>query len=198
MAGFDIASNMLAQSKQPALSLNNGLRKSPAQIHKWSVLGAASAAGDQAPFYNLLTDVAQGSYNLVAPTPSQSAWSTATMARYIADTVCGLRMIHFTGASTNTLLANGTMNFVRRMPNGDTQTQNIDLSTFVTPNRFDPTILSVPINGEVLDGYTYVRLFTDGAVGRNSYTASFVWGDAYDKRADAPTATPAVVAAPGQ
>jgi hypothetical protein len=119
------------------------------------------------------------------------------MARYIADNPAGLRMIHLTQASVDRLFDDATLRFVRSTPDVSTQTETVRCSTFVDNRRFDQRILSVPINGEVFDGYTYVRCITKGASSPNSYTATFVWGPSNDKRADAPATRAAVVAGPG-
>jgi hypothetical protein len=148
-------------------------------------------------FYNLLSDVAEATNHiLVAPT-APSGWSPATMARYIADNPAGLRMIHLTQASVDRLFDDATLRFVRATPDVSTQTETVRCSTFVDNRRFDQRILSVPINGEVFDGYTYVRVISRGAATPNSYTATFVWGPSNDKRADAPATRAAVVAGPG-
>jgi len=174
------------------------IRRSAPQEHLWTVTGTANAVQrDQMPFYNLLTDVAEsGSDILGAPTPP-SGWSTATMARYIADNPAGLRMIHLTNASVDRLFDNAALRFVRATPDASDQKETVRCSTFVDNRRFDQRILSIPINGEVFDGYTFVRLITAGAAVANSYTVTFVWGASNDKRADAPATRAAVVAGPG-
>lgn len=178
------------------VSLDN-IRRAAPQEHLWTVTGSAGAGGiDQMPFYNLLTDTAESGATLGAPTPP-SGWSTATMARYIADNPAGLRMIHLTNASVDRLFDNATLRFVRSTPDASAQTETVRCSTFVDNRRFDQRILSVPINGEVFDGYTFVRVLTAGAASANSYTATFVWGASNDKRADAPATRAAVVAGPG-
>jgi hypothetical protein len=178
-------------------SLDN-IRRAAPQEHLWTVTGTANASQvDQMPFYNLLTDVAESATSILgSPTPP-AGWTAATMARYIADNPAALRLIHLTQASVDRLFDNGTLRFVRKTPDIAEQTETVRMSTFVDNRRFDTRILSIPINGEVFDGYTYVRLLTAGAASPNSYTATFVWGSASDRRADAPAATAAVVAGPG-
>ncbi len=173
------------------------IRRAAPQEHLWTVTGTATAVQvDQMPFYNLLTDVAESASSILgAPTPP-SGWSTATMARYIADNPAGLRMVHLTNASVDRLFDNGTFRFIRNTPDISQQTETVRLTTFVDNRRFDQRVLSIPINGEVFDGYTYLRILTAGAAAANSYTATFVWGSANDKRADAPATRAAVVAGP--
>jgi hypothetical protein len=174
------------------------IRRAAPQEHLWTFTGTANASQtDQAPYYNLLADVAESnSHILGTPTPP-TGWSTATMARYIADNPAGLRMIHLTNASVDRLFDDATLRFVRSTPDASAQTETVRCSTFVDNRRFDQRILSIPINGEVFDGYTYVRILTRGAASPNSYTATFVWGASNDKRADAPPTRAAVVAGPG-
>lgn len=178
------------------VSLDN-IRRAAPQEHLWTVTGTATAVQrDQMPFYNLITDVAESASDILgAPTPP-TGWSTATMARYIADNAAALRMVHLTNASVDRLFDNGTFRFIRSTPDISVQQETVRLTTFVDNRRFDQRILSVPINGEVFDGYTFLRVLTAGAASANSYTATFVWGSANDKRADAPAARAAVVAGP--
>lgn len=198
---MDIASNINMRSAQgvgvrPA-SLDN-IRRAAPQEHLWTIVGTANAAQvDQIPFYNLLADVAESATSILGAGTPPSGWSTAAIARYIADNPAGLRMVHLTNASVDRLFDNATFRFVRNTPDISSQTETVRLSTYVDNRRFDQRILSVPINGEVFDGYTFLRILTAGAAAANSYTATFVWGSANDKRADAPQTSAAVVAGPG-
>lgn len=178
------------------LSLDN-IRRTAPQSHKWTFTGTAGAGSyDQAPFYNLLTDTAESSATLGAPSPAAGGWSAATVARYIADNAAPLRNIHFSGASVDSLLENSTLRFIRKTPDVSEQVETIFLSTFVHDGRYQPKVLSVPINGEVLDGYTFVRVLSPGAASPNSYTATFSFGSTNDKRAEVPPARAAVIAQP--
>lgn len=174
-------------------------RVAPAK-HKWNVTGTVGAATrtDQTPFYNLLTDVAKGAtFDLVAPTAAVSGWSAATIARYIADNASPLINMHFTGASSDTLLGDGTVEFIRKTPDGNDVTQPEFLSTFRHDMQYQPKVLSVPINSEVLDGYTYPRVLTAEATPTaNSYALTFTFGPTLDKRADVPLAEAGVVTGP--
>jgi hypothetical protein len=178
------------------LALDSGKRAAP-QSHKFTVVGEDGAGIDQAAFYNLRSDVAESGATLVAPTPSAPGWTLAQVNRYIGDCPASLRNIHFSGASTNSLLENSTVRFVRCTPDVAEQTETIFLSTFVHDQRFQPTVLSVPVAGEILDGYTYVRILSPQAMeSPNGYTVTFSFGAAPDRRGDIPVARGAVVAGP--
>lgn len=180
------------------------INRAAPQVHRWTVSGTIGAASlnDQAAFYNLLADQLEGTN--VAATPvfaSTSRYSATTATRYIADNAAPLRMMHFTGAvgaGAATLLESTKVRFIRETPDGAQQFEQVELSTFVSPQRYQTGVLSVPINGEVLDGYTYVRVISPEAlVTANGYTLSFAFGPTIDKRGDVPAARPAVVVSPG-
>jgi hypothetical protein len=200
---MDIASSLLSDSANAGLkplSLEKINRAAP-QTHRWTFTGAVGAATDQAPFYNLLTDVAEAGATLGTPAFASSAsYSAATATRYIADCPAPLRTMHFTGAAGTgaaTVLERTVVKFIRITPDGSEQREQIELSTFVSDQRFQTGVLSVPINGEVLDGYTYIRVLSpQGTPTANGYNLSFAWGATIDKRADVPAARPAVVASP--
>jgi len=178
------------------MSLDGGRRAAP-QSHKFTVTGTAGSGIDQMPFYNLRTDVAESGSTLGSPTPSAPGWTLAQVNRFIGDCPASLRNIHFSGASSNSLLENSTIRFVRSSPDVAEQTETIFLSTFVHDGRFQPTVLSVPVAGEVLDGYTYVRILSPQSTPTAaSYTVTFSFGAAPDKRADIPVARGAVVSGP--
>lgn len=174
-------------------------RSSP-QKHKWNITGTVGAATrtDQTAFYNLLTDVVKSStHDLVAAVAAVSGWTPATIARYIADNPSPLINIHFTGASTDALLGDGNIEFVRKTPDGNEVLQPEFLSTFRHDMQQQPKVLSVPVNSEVLDGYTYPRVLTAEATPTaNSFSATFTFGATLDRRADVPLAEAGVVGAP--
>jgi len=196
---MDIAANMLAPASSAgirALSLDNIKRAAP-QSHKWAAAGAVGAGTDQFPFYNLITDTAESGATLGTPTVSAGGWSVAQVTRYIADNPAPLRNMHFTGAaggSASTLLENGTLRFLRSSPDVSVQQETIPLSTFVSADRYQTSVLSVPINGEVLDGYTFARVLTpQHGVTANSYVLTFNFGATEDRRASVPPASAAVI-----
>lgn len=177
------------------------------QKHKWSVTGTvgASTRTDQVAFYNLIADVAKGAtFDLVTPAVSVAGWSAATIARYIGDCPAPLITIHLTGANTggaanNNLFGDGTIEFLRRMPDGNDVFQPEPLSLFRHDMTQLPTVMSVPVNSEVLDGYTYPRILTAEATpSANGYQATFVFASTYDKRADVPQARAAMVQQPAR
>lgn len=186
------------------LSLDGGkINRAAPQVHRWSVTGTVGAAtlNDQAAYYNLLSDQLEGTNVAATPTFSSSArYSASTATRYIADNAAPLRLMHFTGAAGTgaaTLLENTRVKFVRETPDGAQQFEQIELSTFVSPQRYQTGVLSVPINGEVLDGYTYVRVISPEATPTaNGYSLSFAFGATNDKRAEVPAARAAVVVSP--
>lgn len=178
------------------LALDGGKRAAP-QSHKFTVTGAVGTGVDQMPFYNLRTDSAESGATLGTPSPSAPGWSLAEVNRYIGDSPASLRNIHFSGASSNSLLENSTIRFVRNTPDVAEQTETIFLSTFVHDQRFQPTVLSVPVAGEILDGYTYVRILSPQSTpAAASYTVTFSFGASPDRRSEIPVARGAVVAGP--
>jgi hypothetical protein len=197
---MSIAESVMADASQTGvrpLSLDQVQRGKP-QAHKWAVAGTvgASTRTDQAVFYALLADTAKDStHDLVTPTAGVSGWSASTIARYIADNPSPLINIHFTGASTDSLLAEGALEFVRKTPDGAVQSELIFLSRFRHEMTQIQKILSVPVNSEILDGYTWLRVLTAEATPTaNSYNATFSFGATLDKRAEVPQARAGVVA----
>ncbi len=203
---MSIAASMLSGNANAGikpLSLDGKINRAAPQVHQWTVAGTIGVLKDQTPFYNLLTDDLEGTNVAGVPTfASSTKYTAASATRYIADNLAPLRMMHFTGvAGTNSATVLETMKllFKRFTPDGAAQTEQVLLSTFVTPNRFQTGVLSVPINGEVLDGYTYPIVVNDeGSAVAVAYTVSFAFGATNDPRADVPAARPAVVTAPGQ
>lgn len=177
----------------------NAARMAP-QKHKWSVTGTvgASTRTDQTTFYNLLSDTAKGAtYDLVTPTAAVSGWAASTIATYIAHNPAPLINMHFTGASTDALLGDGSLEFIRKTPDGNEVSQPEFLSAFRHDMQYQPKVLSIPIQSEVVDGYTFVRVLTAEATPTaNSFTVTFTFGATLDKRADVPQSRAAVVAAP--
>lgn len=200
-----IASNLLADSNSAGLrplSLEGKINRAAPQVHRWTFTGTVGAGTDQAPFYNLLTDVAEAGYTLGAPAFASSAlYSAATATRYLADNPAPLRTMHFTGATgtgSATLLERTVVKFLRNTPDGAQQVEQVELSTFVDDRRYQVGILSVPINGEVMDGYTFARVNSpQGTPTANGYNLSFAWGATNDKRAEVPATRPAVVGRAG-
>lgn len=192
---MDIAGSMLADADRAGLkSLSlDGIRRAAPQAHRWTVAGTAAATTDQVAFYNLKADTTESGATAGTATPP-SGWSTAEIARYIADNPAPLRTMHFSGASADDLLERTIIRFLRSTPDAAQQQETVFLSTYVHDGRFQPKVLSVPINGEVLDGYTYPRVLSPGASGAQSYTLTFAFGATNDKRADVPPAGGAVVA----
>jgi len=168
------------------------------QKHKWSIAGTVGAATrtDQVPFYNLLTDIAKGAtFDLVTPTAAVAGWTNVTIARYIADNPAPLINMHYTGASTDSLLGDGSIDFVRKTPDGNEVVQPEFLSTFRHDMQQQPRVLSIPVNSEVLDGYTYCRSLTAEATPTaNSYQLTFTFAPTIDRRGDIPMGEPGVVA----
>lgn len=195
---MDIARSMMqpaVNSGVQPLSLDNKLgQRARAQTHKWTFTGTVGTGTDQAPFYNILTDVAESGNTLGSPAPAQSGWSAAAVARFIADNPAPLVNMHFTGATTSTLLEGGVLTFVRKTPAGAQNVHDEQMSTFTSSMRYQPTILSIPIEGEVFDGYTYVRVKTAQATPTaNGYNLTFTFGGTNDKRAEVPEAQAMVV-----
>lgn len=204
---MQIAASMMdnaANAGIKPLSLDGGkINRAAPQVHRWSVTGTVGAAtlNDQAAFYNLLSDSLEGTNVAATPTfSSSSRYSAASATRYIADNAAPLKMMHFTGAvgtGAATLLESTVVKFVRETPDGSSQSEQIELATFVSPNRYQTGVLSVPINGEVLDGYTYPRVISpEGTPTANGYKLSFAFGATNDKRADVPAARAATVVSP--
>lgn len=196
----DIAASVLADASQAGvrpLSLDNLKRAAP-QAHKWAVTGTvgASTRTDQTTFYNLLADTAKSAtHDLVTPTAGVSGWTAATIARYIADNPSPLVNMHFTDASLDSLLRGGSLEFVRNTPDGAAQSELVFMSRYAHDMQYQPKVLSVPINSEILDGYTFCRVLTAEATPTaNSYNVTFTFGSTNDKRADVPLARPGVVA----
>ncbi len=191
---MDIAASLLSDSANNGirpLSLEKVNRAAP-QIHKWRFTSVTLASGtDQVPYYNLMADTAEGSNTLGAPTfTSSSVFSAATATRYIADNPAPLRLMHFTsatGAGAAVLLESSVLQFLRNTPDGASVRETVEMSTFVSPNRYQTGVLSIPINGEVMDGYTFVRVNSPQSAGTAAgYVLSFSWGATNDKRADVP------------
>lgn len=195
---MNIADSMMADAHNVGvkpLSLD-GIRRAAPAAHKWASGGTNGATTDQHAFYNLLTDTAESGATLGTPVPSATGWTAATVARYIADNPSPLRNVHFSGASVSTLLEQSTLRFVRKTPDVSEQVETIFLSTFVHDMRYQTGVLSIPINGEVLDGYTFPRFLSPGAATAPTFTVTFSFGATNDKRADVPGARAAVVAPP--
>jgi len=135
---------------------------------------------------------------LGTPAFASSAFYTAAQAtRYIADNSAPLTMAHFTraaGSSSATLLAGTVLKFLRFVPDGDQQQEQIEASTYVSADRFDPTVLSIPIDGEVFDGYTFLRVNSPQATPvAAGYNLTFRFGPTLDRRAEVPGASGTVV-----
>ena len=197
---MDLAENIAIQDAHGVgirpVNLDAGRRAAP-QSHRWSVTGTAGSTRDQADFYNLLTATAESAATL-CPTlsPASSSFSAAQIARYIADNPAPLRMLHLTGASSDNLFDSGELRFKRVTPDLSDQSETVLLDGFVHDQRQDRKVLSIPINGEVLDGYTWPRLLTAGTVAAATYKATFAFGATNDKRADVPATRAAVVMPP--
>ena len=179
-----------------AVHLDAGRRAAP-QTQRWSVTGTAGSTNDQSDFYNLLTAVVESSATLSPTlTPASSSYTAAQLARYIADNPAALRMIHLTSASVDNLFDGAQLRFKRITPDLADQSETVLLDTFVHDQRQDKKVLSIPINGEVLDGYTWPRLLTPGQVAAATFKISFAFGAANDKRADVPGTRAAAVMPP--
>lgn len=197
---MDLAENIAMQDAAGVgirpVHLDSGRRAAP-QTHRWSITGTAGSTRDQADFYNLITATAEAAATLCPTiTPAASAFNSAAMARYIADNPAPLRMLHLTGASSDNLFDSGELKFRRQTPDLSEQSETVLLDGFVHDQRQDKKVLSIPINGEVLDGYTSVRLLTAGTVAAATYKASFAFGATNDKRGDVPATRAAVVMPP--
>jgi hypothetical protein len=202
---MDIASSMLASggaSGIKPLSLEGKINRLSPQVHQWTVEGEVGSGKDQTAFYNILVDEADGTNDEITPTfDSSDKYTSAAATRYIADVLLPLRMMHFTGASgtlSASVLETARLKFKRFMPDGAEQIEQVLLSTFVGPDRFQPTVLSVPINGEVLDGYTYpIVEAKQGDPTASGYSLAFAFGASNDPRADVPATRAAIVRTPG-
>lgn len=179
------------------LSLDSLKRAAPA-AHQWSVTGTVGAATrtDQTTFYNLLADTAKSAtHDLVTPTQQVSGWTAATVARYIADNPSPLINLHFTDATLDGLLRAGKIEFVRNTPDGAAQSELVFMSRYAHDMQQQPKVLSIPINSEIVDGYTFFRVLTAEATPTaNGYNLTSTFGATNDKRAEIPLGVPGVVA----
>ena len=188
--------NMQTQSALRPLGLDaSKFNRAAPQSVKWTFLGAVASGTDQAPYYNVLTDVTESGATLGAPAPSDAAWSAANATAYLRDNPAPLENVHLLAASVTDLFDRSTIKLIRRTPNGDEQTAKLDLGKFISDQRFQTTVLSVPIEGEPLDGWTYVRILSpQKLVTANGYQAIFNFAESVDKRAELPQARGSVVA----
>jgi len=170
-------------------------RAAPQSV-KWSFTGAVGTATDQAPFYNVLGDVVESGATLGTPAPSDSAWSAANATAYLRDNPAPLENIHLLAATVSDLFDRSVIKLIRRTPDGNEQTAKLDLGKFVSDQRYQTNVLSVPIEGEPLDGWTYVRILSpQKTVTANGYSAIFNFAESIDRRADLPAARGSVVGA---
>lgn len=158
--------------------------------HLWSVQGQLGSGYDQIPFYNLLTDTQKNSSHIVgSPTPSEAGWTAATVARYIADRPAALQLAHFTDANNNSILGAGRLEVVRNTPDGQNAERPTKFAQYRTSQQYNKDVLSVPLDGVALDGYTYIRVITpQDAATAVTYSVTFAMTESMDKRAIVPAA----------
>lgn len=183
---------------------NNGTRALSADagggvrevVHLWEVQGEAGGTEkDQVAFYNLRDDVAKdANHLLISPTPGETGWNAASIARYVGDRPCALQNIHLTGASRDTLFDSLRLEFVRQEPHGSSAQQARYGQRHRHGNQFQQGIMDIPVPGEPLDGYTYPRIITGGTpaalagAGTEQYTATMTVLESTDPRMLVPAA----------
>lgn len=197
MSGFSAAlkgSTTQSGLKPMGLDATKFNRAAPQSV-RWTFTGTVGSGTDQAPFYNVLADVAESGNTLGTPAPSDSAWSAANATAYLRDNPAPLENVHLLAATATDLFDRSVIKLVRRTPDGNEQTAKLDLGKFISDQRYQTNVLSVPVEGEPLDGWTYVRVNSpQRTVTANGYNAIFNFAESVDKRADLPAARGSVVA----
>lgn len=198
----DIAANMMRQAggapNDRALHLDADLTSVGSVAHRFAVTGTATAIQyDQTPYYALLADVAEGaSYIVGAAVPSETEWSAAAVWRYQADVPAPLVNVHFTDFNNTANLSAGRLKMLRKTPEGSQQVKNIQLTRYRTESQYQLGIMDVPMNGEPLDGYSFLRTLFPGNASANTFNVTFTLGETIDRRASVPAASPRAIVTP--
>ena len=170
---------------------------------KFSFTSAQFAVDDQVPFFNQIIDPPLGGTVVGAPVPAVPTFSVAQVTEFVALNPMSLRNMNLTGANYGgaagtDLVAGARLDIVRQTPFGQIETEEIYFSTYLTTQDYQTTRIQIPIAGEVIDGYTYLRIVSPpNLAAAGGYSVAWLFGPRMDRRAEVPNVGAAVVRSPG-
>lgn len=181
-----------------SLDRSAGGKTSNSQI-KMTVTGNLSiVTTDQTPFFNQDADVAiSANHSLRTPVPAVAPFTAQTAATFIAFNMMPLRNINVVNALTAAVVSSMQLQFVRNTPMGQSQGDTIFASGYLTAQDFQTTRVQIPVDGEVLDGYSFLRLLNTSTNPAATYDVIFTFGGRIGRRIEVPTAGGAVLVSPG-